>query len=291
MTLEPLRLLLQAAEKLSGRLIAREPPLARLRDDVHILEAALERAVQIDGGRNFRKIESDQDFQNDLHGTTGPIPVQRHKVDDLLPEQAAFYRACLAAGFPANPDHNRPDATGVGPYPLNNPDGIRYSTALGYLRLARHRLNLTIQARCMTRRILFHSNRAVGVEVERGGETFVVEGEKIILSAGTIGSPHLLMLAGVGPASHLHSLGIPVVHDAPGIGQTCATIRACTYAGTSSRIFHLPQALRPGRPLPTSVVAKSHQPLPVGRRDQLSASGYVLLVESDICPDIPWIFR
>jgi choline dehydrogenase len=167
----------------------------------------------------FRKIESDLDFQNDLHGTAGPIPVRRHKIDALLPEQAAFYRACLAAGFPANPDHNHPDATGVGPYPLNNPDGIRHSTALGYLRLARHRLNLTIQAGCLTRRILFCGQRAVGVEVERGGETFVVEGEEIILSAGTIGSPHLLMLSGVGPASHLHSLGIAVVHDAPGVGQ------------------------------------------------------------------------
>jgi choline dehydrogenase len=71
----------------------------------------------------------------------------------------------------------------------------------------------------MTRRILFSGHRAVGVEVDRGGETFVVEGEEIILSTGAIGSPHLLMLSGVGPASHLHSLGIPVVHDAPGVGQ------------------------------------------------------------------------
>ena len=71
----------------------------------------------------------------------------------------------------------------------------------------------------MTRRILFSGHRATGVEVERGGETFVVEGNEIILSAGTIDSPHLLMLSGVGPASHPHSLGVPVVHDAPGVGQ------------------------------------------------------------------------
>jgi choline dehydrogenase-like flavoprotein len=66
----------------------------------------------------------------------------------------------------------------------------------------------------MTRRILFSGQRAVG------GETFVAEGEELILSAGTIGSPHLLMLSGVGPASQLHSFGIPVVHDAPGVGQS-----------------------------------------------------------------------
>jgi choline dehydrogenase len=118
---------------------------------------------------------------------------------------------------------------------LNNADGIRYSTALGYLRLARHRLNLTIQANCMTRRILFSGQGAVGIEVERGGETFVGEGEETILSAGAIGSPHLLMLSGVGPASQFHRLGIPVVHDTPALARTCATIRACTCAGTSSR--------------------------------------------------------
>jgi choline dehydrogenase-like flavoprotein len=167
----------------------------------------------------FRKIEADEDFQDDLHGADGPIPVRRHKIADLLPEQAAFYQACLATGFPANPDHNHPDATGVGPYPLNNPDGIRYSTALGYLRLARHRVNLTIQPHCLVRRIVFAGKQAVGVEVERGGETFVVEGNDIVLSAGAIGSPHLLMLSGVGPAHQLHRLGIPVVYDAPGVGQ------------------------------------------------------------------------
>ena len=167
----------------------------------------------------LRNIESDQDFHNELHGADGPIPVHRHKVEDLLPEQAAFYQACRDAGFPDNPDHNRPDATGVGPYPLNNPGGIRFSTALGYLSLARHRLNLTIRPNCATQRVVFDGGRAVGVEVESAGHTFLVEGNEIVLSAGAIGSPHLLMLSGVGPASRLASHGLSVVHDAPGVGQ------------------------------------------------------------------------
>jgi choline dehydrogenase len=167
----------------------------------------------------LRRIEADQDFHDEFHGTDGPIPVHRHKIDHLLPEQAAFYQACLAAGFPASADHNHPYATGVGPYPLNNPGGIRYSTALGYLRLARHRLNLTIRPHCLTRRIVFEGQRAVGVEVESSGERFVVKGREIVLSAGAIGSPHLLMLSGVGPASQLQRLGLPVLHDAPGVGQ------------------------------------------------------------------------
>lgn len=167
----------------------------------------------------LRKMESDHDFHDALHGVNGPIPVWRHPVESFLPEQAAFYQACLAAGFPANPDHNHPDATGVGPYPLNNPQGIRYSTALGYLRLARHRLNFTVRPHCFTRRLLCNGHRAVGVEVESGGETFLVEADEIILSAGAIGSPQLLMLSGLGPATQLQRLGLPVIQDMPGVGQ------------------------------------------------------------------------
>ena len=144
----------------------------------------------------YRKLETDTDFSDDFHGTEGPIIVRRHPLDELQPDQAAFYNACVAAGYAENPDHNHPDATGVGPYPLNNPEGIRWSTAIGFLSMARHRINLTIRPNCTTRRVLFDDTRATGVEVESGGESFVVNGDEIILSAGPIGSPHLLMLSG-----------------------------------------------------------------------------------------------
>jgi choline dehydrogenase len=85
--------------------------------------------------------------------------------------------------------------------------------------MARHRLNLTIKANCTVHRILFDGKRAIGVEVESGGETFTAEAEEIILSSGAIGSPQILMLSGVGPAGQLQALGIPVVHDLPGVGQ------------------------------------------------------------------------
>ena len=84
---------------------------------------------------------------------------------------------------------------------------------------ARHRLNLTIRPNCLTRRVVFDGKKAVGVEVESGGERFTVEGEQIILSSGAIGSPHILLLSGVGPSGHLNQLGIPVVHELPGVGQ------------------------------------------------------------------------
>ncbi len=168
----------------------------------------------------LRMIESDTEFGGgDFHNNDGPIVVRRFKQEEMLPDQQAFYAACRDAGFPDSPDHNAPDASGVGPCPVNNPNGIRWSTALGYLNLARHRLNLTIRPNATVQRIIFEGNRAVGVDVESGGERFTAEGEQIILSSGAIGSPQILMLSGVGPADHLRSLGIPVVHDSPGVGQ------------------------------------------------------------------------
>ena len=138
--------------------------------------------------------------------------MQRHT---WLPSQVAFYEACRTAGFPDCADHNHPESTGVGPTPFNNPEGIRYSTAIGYLSQARHRLNLTIQANCLVHRLLFDGTRATGVEVERGGETFVVTGNEIILSAGAIGSPHILLLSGVGPAEQLNASGHPGSRGSP----------------------------------------------------------------------------
>jgi len=167
----------------------------------------------------FRKSETDLDIQGDFHGADGPIPVRRHHREQWLPFQAAFHHACLAAGIPDDPDLNHPTSGGVGAFPLNNPDGIRMSTALTYLDACRHRLNLVVKANALVRRIRFAGTQAVGVEVESGGETFLVEAGEIILSAGAIQSPQILMLSGVGPAAHLRSMGIQVVQDLPGVGQ------------------------------------------------------------------------
>ena len=170
----------------------------------------------------YRKLETDMDYQDDFHGSDGPIIAKRHRLEDLLTDQIAFYNACIDAGFPANPDHNHPDATGVGPYALNNPNGIRWSTALGYINPARHRLNLTIRPNCAVQRILFDGldeKRATGVEVESGGERFIVEADEIVLSAGAIGSPHLLMLSGIGDSVLLEEVGIRTLHHLPGVGK------------------------------------------------------------------------
>ena len=167
----------------------------------------------------FCKNETDLDFDDAYHGTDGPILARRFKPDEWMPEQDAFFKACRSAKYPHCLDHNDPDSTGVGALPLNNPDGIRQSTALCYLSLARERSNLTIQADSLVHHILFDGKRAVGVRVERGGDVVDVYGDQVILCGGAIGSPHILLRSGVGAADHLRDMDIPVVHDLPGVGQ------------------------------------------------------------------------
>ena len=167
----------------------------------------------------FRKMETDLDISDDFHGSEGPIPVRRFARETWLPFQQAFVQSCLEAGYPADEDMNHPDSGGVGPIPMNNPEGVRMSTALTFLREVRHRLNLTVRPNVVVRRILFEGSTAVGVEVESGGEVFQVEAGQIVLSAGAMASPQILMLSGVGPADHLREMGVPVIHELPGVGQ------------------------------------------------------------------------
>ena len=169
----------------------------------------------------FRKLENDWDFGgDDFHGSEGPLPVRRPKREDWLPFNAAFYEACVALGIPEHPDQNAPDCyTAISPRPMNNIDGVRMSTSLTFLSTARHRLNLTVRGNIHAHRVVMDGNRAVGVEVQSGGEVFTVEGNEIILCSGTIGSAQLLLLSGIGPADHLREMGIPVNHELPGVGM------------------------------------------------------------------------
>ena len=167
----------------------------------------------------FRRIETDADFRDDYHGNDGPIICRRWKRDEWNADQDAFYQACQALGYATFEDANNPDTTGVGPPPFNNPGGVRWSTNIGYLTESRHRLNLTIRADCLVHGIVFDGDRAVGVKVESGGELFTAQGNDIVLSAGALCSPQILMLSGVGPEDHIQEHGIPVVLDSPYVGQ------------------------------------------------------------------------
>ena len=167
----------------------------------------------------FRKAETDTDIKDDFHGFDGPIPVRRHKKETWLPAQTAFHEACIQEGYPEDPDMNHPDSWGVGPIPMNNPDGVRMSTSLTYLNPVRNRLNLTVRSGVTVKRVLLEGNRATGVELESGGESFIIESDQLILSGGAVGSPQLLLLSGIGPEDHLKQMGIEVQHALPGVGQ------------------------------------------------------------------------
>ena len=165
------------------------------------------------------KLESDQDFDDEFHGSDGPISCRRYRPDEWGPQQHAFYRACLDAGFPDCPDHNRPGSTGVGPLPFNISDRIRVSTAIAYLNPSRSRPGLTVSPNCLVHEIIFEGRRAVGVRVRSEGDDYSIYGDELVLCAGAIGSPHILALSGIGPAEQSRRLSIPVVHDLPGVGR------------------------------------------------------------------------
>jgi choline dehydrogenase len=166
----------------------------------------------------FRKAETDLDIKDDFHGTDGPLPISR-KVGETWPViQSAFHTACLQNGFDTTDDMNGVEPTGVGVVPMNNQKGVRMSTAITHLAPMRHHLNLTIRGNVFARKILIENRQVTGVEVESGGEVFTVESNKVVLSAGALKSPHILMLSGIGPKDQLDEYGIDVLQDTPGIG-------------------------------------------------------------------------
>ncbi len=117
----------------------------------------------------------------------------------------------MEAGYGAVEDTNGPNPSGVGVWPSNNLDGYRMSAAITHLNPMRHRLNLTVRGGVFVRMVLIKDLKAVGVEVESGGEVFNVEADRVVLSAGALKSPHLLMLSGIGPNDQLQQFGIPLV--------------------------------------------------------------------------------
>ena len=166
----------------------------------------------------FRKAETDLDIKDDFHGTDGPLPISR-KVGETWPViQSAFHTACLQNGFDTTDDMNGVEPTGVGVVPMNNQKGVRMSTAITHLAPMRHHLNLTIRGNVFARKILTENRQVTGVEVESGGEVFTVESNKVVLSAGALKSPHILMLSGIGPKDQLDEYGIDVLQNTPGVG-------------------------------------------------------------------------
>jgi choline dehydrogenase len=164
----------------------------------------------------FRRLESDLKFgAADYHGDDGPIPIYRAPVSRWGAVDQAFAEAALDVSHPWAGDHNAPGATGVSPYAINNRDSVRVSTNDGYLEPSRGRNNLAIFGEAHVDRVLFDGDRAIGVRVRAAGGWREIRGGTVILSAGAVHSPAILLRSGVGPADHLRGLDIAVHADLP----------------------------------------------------------------------------
>lgn len=167
----------------------------------------------------FIKLESNPDHAGDqLHGDSGPLPVssigRRHELIE------AFIAAGQANGVPRTADFNGRSQEGAGYFQLTTRKGWRMSAADAYLRPAEKRANVSVFTDTQVIRILFEGRQAVGVVCRSGTKTHSVKARRgVILSAGAIQSPHLLMLSGIGPGKHLHDHGVPVLIDRPAVGQ------------------------------------------------------------------------
>ncbi|WP_280421849.1 mycofactocin dehydrogenase MftG [Nocardia carnea] len=169
---------------------------------------------------SFKRVETDHDFKSDAHGNDGPVAIMREPLDRAPEFTSAFHSACKALGFDEEPDKNDPDAhRGVGPVPLNVADGLRAGTALAYLLPAAGRENLTILGDAPVLQIVTTGQRAVGVVATVDSTTRTFYADEIVLSAGALRTPHLLMVSGIGPADELRKHNIDVVQDLPGVGM------------------------------------------------------------------------
>jgi choline dehydrogenase len=158
--------------------------------------------------------EDNERGADEFHGVGGPLHVSDSRAMSALVD--AYVEAAIEAGYDHNPDFNAAEQTGVGRYQLTQRDGKRWSTADAFLRPALERPNLTVITDAFARRVLFYGERASGVEIELDREVRVLRAEReTVLSAGAYGSPHLLLLSGVGPAEELAPFGIPAVADLP----------------------------------------------------------------------------
>ncbi len=161
----------------------------------------------------YKSMENTPTGDDAWHGRNGPFPIRQRTAAENTPSMRAFVTASEAVGLPHVSDFNGASQHGVGPYPLNVLDGVRINTGMAYLTAAvRARPNLTIRGGAEVDGVVLENKRATGVRLIDGE---ILSAGEVILSAGTFGSPAILMRSGIGPAQHLTELGIATVIDLP----------------------------------------------------------------------------
>ncbi|MFF1932835.1 GMC family oxidoreductase [Streptomyces sp. NPDC058228] len=166
----------------------------------------------------LKKLEDDP-TGGEVHGTGGPVHIHRFtEGDGLRPVMSAFLEACAQVGHPVHQDMNGAQRLGAGPLPLNRLDGVRQSSAIAYLAPARDRDNLTVIGGQTVDRVEFAEDGTTARAVLLADGTSL-EADLVVLSAGSIGSPSILMRSGIGPAKLLDELDIPLVQALEGVGE------------------------------------------------------------------------
>ena len=166
----------------------------------------------------FKKSEDQQRGANEFHATGGPLSVS--DFPEQHPVSAAIVEATEQAGVRAKPDLNDGDQEGTSFFQATMKNGLRCSAAVAFLHPAMGRPNLQVELRAMTTKIIFDGKKAVGIEFVQNGETRkVMVGREVIVAAGSVESPKLLEISGVGQGELLRELGIQVVHESPGVGE------------------------------------------------------------------------
>jgi choline dehydrogenase len=167
----------------------------------------------------FQRSETWKGGADDYRGGSGPTATNNGN-EMKNPLYKAFIAAGKQAGYPETADYNGHQQEGFGPMHMTVKNGVRSSTANDYLRPAMNRPNLKVVTKALTQRVLLEGRKAVGVAYLKGGQSVVAKAEReVILSAGSIGSPMILQLSGIGPAAVLKAAGVEVAHDLPGVGE------------------------------------------------------------------------
>jgi choline dehydrogenase len=166
----------------------------------------------------FLRAEDNARGESEHHAGGGPLRVEDERSPRRLTSQ--FLDSCAEAGIPRIADYNGPEQDGAALAQVTQRNGRRWSTADAYLRPAQRRTNLTVVSAAHVVGIEIEGGRATGVRYRRRGKERIVRARRdVILSAGTLASPQLLMLSGIGPGDQLQALGVPVVQDLPGVGE------------------------------------------------------------------------
>ena len=165
----------------------------------------------------FKAIENTRLGADDLRGRHGLLDVTEDYPHH--PIQQAMYDATVQEGVPENPDYNSGDVEGLGWMQLNVRDDVRFNTWRAYLKPVQDHEGLTILTGTTARRLLLEGETVVGAEFDRDGVTVTVRAGEVVLCAGALGSPEILLRSGIGPADHLQDVGVEVVKDVPGVGR------------------------------------------------------------------------